>query len=153
MGRAGVLLRPAAAQGPKPWPWEHAGGVRVAPRGRGGVLGAALCCPEGRDGRTDGWREGRRRAASPSRGSPLCPRAPPRAPTPPLEGFPPTLASASPRACRRSSHQHPSSLDKRRTSGKIGKCESSVITMSRGGRFMQTFISFSISSPSYRLLF
>ena len=44
-------------------------------------------------------------------------------------------------------------IDKRHTSGKIGKCESSVITMSRGGRFMQTFIPISISSLSHHLLF
>lgn len=48
---------------------------------------------------------------------------------------------------------HPSSLDKRCMSGKVGKCESSVIAMSRGGRFMQTFILISISSLSHHLLF
>lgn len=55
--------------------------------------------------------------------------------------------------CWHSLHQHPSSLDKRCMSGKIGKCESSMIKMSRGGRFMQTFISISASSLSHHLLF
>lgn len=61
-------------QRPKPWPWEHAGGTRVAARGRGGVLGAALCCPEGRDGRTDGG--GREAGSQPPPGQPALPQGP-----------------------------------------------------------------------------
>lgn len=98
-----------------------------------------------------GWRGGRG-VASPSGGSRLCPwlhRGPHPSRLPPhlQRGFHmPTLASASPCAGW-------DSLDKQRTSGKIGKCESSVITTSRGGRFTQTFISISISSLSHHLLF
>lgn len=126
-------------------PGEHFR-MRVTPQGRC-VLGATLCRIEEREG--DGCLRGR----------PPHPRAPPWPPsqwaiTPHLEGFPHTysclgqpphvlvLIAPTPILIRQAMHVW-----------EDRQCESSMIKTSRGGRFMQTFISISISSLSHHLLF
>lgn len=128
------MLQLRAPQGGKMVPQEHPG-ERASALGSSGLGG----------GKGEGL-------PAHARSSPLClgphhSLRPSRLPPHLQRGFHmPTLALASPCAGW-------DSLDEQLTSGKTGKCESSVITMSTGGRFTQTFISISISSLSHHLLF